>query len=428
MILYEKRIIGGIVKGVVKATDIDLSPKDFQDEELGMCLAHARNIESEGLPLDASLLSLRLGVDGFLQPDDFSLMAATVGSSSVVWESVDKVKALALKTMILSETAKIALLENLDSPELLERVKGIVARADARYRTSGNNFVFASEIVPKLKAVYDDLYAGVSYSVPTFFPAIDDLIVDGFSRGDEHIIVGFTGSGKSALALAFAKEQAKRGLCVGIVSREMSDVENLMRVQASEAQIPRWQMRKGMREFTHRDLTDKIESLAKLPIAIDTRTTNVEALRPQVKRMVEEHDMRILYVDYLQLLTSSNKKTSRAEEVQTISRTLKEIAMENQIPVVSLSQFNRSAANASVFEILGHLKESSGIEQDASTILYIQIEKTEEKKLTKDVKVTVLKNRNGATFHSVELQYTGEIFTFYETTQSDLSGVYRGGA
>jgi len=431
MNIHEKRIIGGIVKGVVRPSEIDLASSDFENADLGLCVTHAQKLEAEGRKIDAELLQSRLSdTDTFYTAEDFKLMAASVGSASVVWESVDRVKASALKALILRETATIALMDDRPSSELLERVKAIVTQAEDRYRSSENGFVFVSEIVPKLKGVYDDLLSGVSYSVSTHFPSIDDLIGDGFSRGDEHILVGFTGSGKSALALAFALKQARAGTCVGVVSREMSDLENLMRLQANESKIPRWQMRKGMRDFTHRDLTAHLEKFSDLPIAFNTMTSDVESLRPQVKRMVEGYGMQILYVDYLQLLSSKKGQATRANEVQAISRTLKEIAMENKIPVVSLCQFNRGAAQASIYDILGHLKESSGIEQDASIILYIQIEKTEEKKRVKEAKLTVLKNRNGATFASVELAYTGETFSFDEpeTYTSDLSSVYRGGA
>lgn len=431
MNLHEKRIIGGIVKGVVRPSEIDLASSDFETADLGLCITHAQALESEGRKIDAELLQSRLSdTDSFYTAEDFKLMAAAVGSASVVWESVDRVKSSALKALILRETATIALMDDKPSSELLERVKAIVTKAEDRYRSSENGFVFVSEILPELKGVYDDLLSGVSYSVPSYFSSIDDLIGDGFSRGDEHIIVGFTGSGKSALALAFVLRQAREGVCVGVVSREMSKLENMMRVQANDAQIPRWQMRKGMRDFTHRNLTAHLDKLSDLPIAINTQTSDVESLRPQVKRMVEGYGMQILYVDYLQLLTSKKGQATRAGEVQAISRTLKEIAMENKIPVISLCQFNRGAAQASIYDILGHLKESSGIEQDASTILYIQIEKTEEKKRVKDAKLTVLKNRNGATFASVDLLYTGETFSFNEpeTYTSDISGVYRGGA
>lgn len=432
MSVYEKRIIGGLVNGFLQPSEVDLTINDFASD-LGVCIIHAQQLESEGRRIDADLLHTRLleSDAGFYTAADFHLMAASVGSASVVWEAIDKVKAASLKSLILAETANIALLTDASSSALLDRIKAIVQKADGHFRTSDNNFVFLSALESKVRAVYDDLHAGISYSVPTFFPEIDNLILDGFSRADEHIIVGFTGSGKSALALAFAREQAKRGICVGIVSREMSDIENVIRLQAADAQIPRWKIRKTTESYPmpHQRLVDHLHEFSALPIAFDTRTTNVESLRGQVRQMVEAHDMQILYVDYLQLLSSAGSHSTRAGEVQTISRTLKEIAMENKIPVVSLCQFNRGAAQATVFDILGHLKESSGIEQDASTILYIQIEKTEEKKEIKEAKLTVLKNRNGATFQSVPLNYRGEIFTFYEQTEPlDYSGVHRGGA
>lgn len=422
---YEPKIIGGILKGYIRPSEVSLDPSDFENDELAACLVHAQAIESDGKTVDSHLLHSRLTNDSFYTPSDLDLMATSVLSASVVYEAIDKVKSVALKSYLLSESASIALCEDKSAPELLDKLKSIVAKAEDHYRTSDNNFVFMSDIVPQLKAVYDDLHAGISYAVPTFFPLVDAEILDGFSRGDEHIIVGFTGSGKSALALAFAQRQARQGMVVGVVSREMSAVENAMRLQSSDAQIPRWHMKKDMFDSTHKQLIDHLETMSGLPIAFDTRTSNVEDLRPQVKRMVEAYDMKILYVDYLQLLSGGDAST-RANEVQSISRCLKEIAMDNKIPVVSLCQFNRGAANASIFDILTHLKESSGIEQDASTIMYIQLEKTEERKQVKDAKITILKNRNGATFHSIELQYRGETFTFNEDA-FDLPQIHSNG-
>lgn len=425
---YETRIIGGIVAGTVRASDIDLAPSDFSSEDAGAAIIAAQGLEASGIKIDASILHARLdpNSDSFYTASDFELMAKQASSAAVVWDAVDKVKGEALKTMLLSETANLALRKEQSGTALLDSLKDLVLRADANYRTSENNFVFLSELVPKVKAVYNDLHAGVSYAVSTGFELIDAEILDGFSRGDEHILVGFTGSGKSALALNMARRQAINGVTVGIVSREMSDIENIMRLQSSDAEIPRWTMRKGMFDSTLENLHKNIDKLSELPICFDTRTTDVNELRPQVRRMVESYNLQILYVDYLQLMSAKSSNTTRANEVQAISRTLKEIAMENKIPVVSLCQFNRGAMQASIFEILAHLKESSGIEQDASTILYVQLEKTEERKQVKDAKVTVLKNRNGATFHSVELQYQGDIFTFSEPPRSyPVPDIYR---
>jgi replicative DNA helicase len=133
--------------------------------------------------------------------------------------------------------------------------------------------------------------------------------------------------------------------------------------------------------------------------------------------MVEQFDMKILYVDYLQLIESNNRRGSRAEDVAAVSRGLKLIAMENNIPVVALSQFNRGAIQADVTDLLSHLKESSGLEQDASTVSYIQINNADPLAKIKSAKFQVLKNRNGVTFKPVMLDYTGETFTFNEGIQ-----------
>jgi replicative DNA helicase len=415
MQIYEQKIIGGIVSGAVKPSTLNLDASDFETSELGACLTIAREIEAQNKPIDAGILYSRLAETeiGFYSERDFELMAQTAQSASVVFEAADKVKSAALKTFLLEQTAHLALLEKQSGAEILNKLRELLGQADRFYGSTENNFVFLKDLAPKVKAVYRDLHAGISYAVPSYIEELDNEILDGFSKGDEHIIVGFTGAGKSALALKCARNQARKGHTVGVVSREMSDIENIIRLQSADAKIPRWHIKKQMFDQTLDKLNNHLDDFSNLPIAFDTKTKDVESLRGQVQRMVEDHGMEILYVDYLQLMSSSQSQTNRANEVQTISRTLKEIAMDNKIPVVSLCQFNRGATNASVFDLMSFLKESSGIEQDASTILYVQVEKTEEKKDLKEAKLTVLKNRNGATFQGINLTYRGEIFEFY---------------
>lgn len=425
---YEQKIIGGIVSGLIVPSGIDLASTDFEDADLGNCFKIARELENENRSIDANVLSSRLTTEGFYGADDFRLMAQSCGSVSMALEAVDKVKGKALKTFLLQQTASLAISDKKTGTQILDNLRDLVLHAEQNYQTSDNNFIFLKDLIGNVKGVYADLHAGVSYAVSTGFTEIDEHILDGFSKGDLHIIVGFTGQGKSALALNCARFQAKVGICVGILSREMSSIENVMRLQSADTGIARWKMRKNLYLTDFCTLKDNLDALANLPIAFDTRTKDIESLRPQVRKMVDQYDMQILYVDYLQLLSSS-KNATRAEEVSAVSRGLKEIAMENKIPVVALCQYNRGATNASVFDLINYLKESSGIEQDSSTIIYIQIEKTEEKKQIKDAKLTVLKNRNGATFASVDLRYHGEIFTFYEARDiSNLSSSATGGA
>lgn len=424
MQVYEQKIIGGIVAGLIPPSAIDLTSADFESEDLGACLRIAKQLEAAGTGIDAEIIKLHLyeTSHGFFGEDDFLVMAQAAKSASVVYEAVEKIKGASLRTRLLTETANIALHDKKSGAELLTELRDLVDKSERSYSTTENSFVYLKDIAPKTRAVISDLHENKSYAVSTGFGTLDDQLLDGFSRGDAHIIVGFTGAGKSAFALNCAINQAKAGNVVGVVSREMSDVESHMRLVAGQANIPRYDIRMGMSTGTQTRLHEAIEQLNALPIAFDTHTSNVEGLRGQVRRMVEKDGMCILYVDYLQLMTSTGNASTRANEVQAISRTLKLIAMENRIPVVPLCQFNRGAMSASIYDILGHLKESSGIEQDASTISYIQIEQADGQ--VKDAKITILKNRNGATFKEVGFRYDGPTFTFREKIDERHSDRY----
>lgn len=412
--LYEKKIIGGILSGAINPSSIDLDPSDMSD--FGNALRVCKDLDVVSPDLLAMKLAEHYPDESFYTADDFRLFAQSAPSAAVVFEAVDKVKGAALKGYLKKSLAEILTDENRSGAAILDGLKATIAKADKDYRTLENNFLLMKDIVPKLEAVLTDFHAGVSYAVPSGFPILDHMLLDGFSKGDLHIIVGMTGHGKSALALNCAKYQALSGFFVGIISREMSDVENAMRIQSSWQQIPRWQMKKGIYDTTFQELKAGMDQLASLPIAFDVRTNDIESLAVQAKRMVEQYEMKILYVDYLQLVGASSRRGSRAEEVAAVSRGLKLVAMENNIPVVALSQFNRGAMTADVMDLLGHLKESSGIEQDASTISYIQIDNSNPDAKFKPAKVQVLKNRNGTTFKPIMLDYQGETFTFTEAS------------
>lgn len=411
--LWEKKVIGGILSGAVHPSAVDLDPSDMS--ELGPALQICKELGDKTSP---ELLSMKLAErfdDLFYTADDFRCYAKTAVSASVVFEAIDRVKGAALKAFLKSTLADLLADDSKSGAAMLDALKTTISRADKDYKTLENNFLLMKDIVPKLEAVLRDFHEGVSYAITTGFPRIDNILLDGFSKGDLHIIVGLTGHGKSALALNFARYQAQSGIFVGILSREMSEVENAMRIQSSWQQIPRWQMKKGIYDTTFEELKQGMKALADLPIAFDVRTNDINSLGVQVKWLCDQHEMKILYVDYLQLVGAGDRRGSRAEEVAAVSRGLKLIAMENNIPVVALSQFNRGAMTADVTDLLGHLKESSGIEQDASTISYIQIDNSIPDAKVKPAKIQVLKNRNGTTFTPILLDYLGETFTFSET-------------
>ncbi len=422
-IKHEENIIGGLIRGVISTGDVNLSPSDF--EELGEIYTVCRNLENEFIAIEPETIYQRIAsVDSlaWYSAKDFERMADQPLSGASCIQSARAMRQTSLKAELSNKTAELFLdTDKLSGAELLLRLKQIVEGGETEYKEVRQGFKPIGEIMPKVLKIYEDLNSGISYSVPTGFKEIDDAILDGFSRGDEHLIVGFTGAGKSSLAMSFALNQARAGETVGIISREMSDVENIIRMQVSETKTPRWYIRKGLHDVDYNNLVKNADEFSKLPILINTETVAVEDLRSEIKMLVETRGLSIVYVDYLQLMASNENHSSRANEVQKISRTLKLIAMENNIPVVSLCQFNRNALNVSVFEMMYQLKESSGLEQDASTILFVQVEQTEERKQVKDATVTVLKNRNGIPFVPIKLEFTGELFTFAEKKYEQIN-------
>lgn len=423
---YEKNIIGGILARRVLASDINLLPSDFSDTELGACLEILKKYEENNQHVDAELLAELLVTEktdiAFLSEQDFILMQASASSATIVLDAVKKIKAESLKNYLLTETANVATASDKSAETLLNRLKRIVETAESEFSSAENNFVMIEDLADGMEAMYEDFHQGISYAVPTFFSQFDELLLDGFSKGDLHLILGQTGAGKSSLALNCIRNQAVNGCFVGLVSLEMSDKENVMRFQASDASIPRWKMRKGLSDYDLKRLVEHLKTFKGVPIAIDTRTQDIETLRLNVKPLVEEKDLKILYVDYLQLMNSKKVNDTRANEVQTISRELKKLAMELDIPIVALAQFNNGVMNASIFDVMNYVRESGSIKQDASTISYIQVEQSDNTNfnLPKDAKLTVLKNRNGQTFKPIEMEFKGEVFTFSEVSNEQV--------
>lgn len=414
MDIYERKIIGGIANGLIKPSMLPVSATHFEDEELSQVIDVATALELEGVEIDPEILASRMiEQDGFYSARDFALMGASVNSLSVIFDAVDKLKGRTLKTFLTDKVSNLVISDRTGA-EMLDVLRRVVLDAEKSFSSSENSFVFLREITEKLKAVYTDMRDGVAYAVPTGFDGIDAKLLDGYSKGDLHLIVGMTGAGKSALALNHAMNQAKTGIVVGAVSREMSDIENTIRLQCSATKTERYKIRRYMDKDVYDTLIDHLDALGEFPIAFDTQTEDIETLRPRVARMIEQHNMGILYVDYLQLMSSKAVQDTRANEVQTISRELKKLAMEFHIPVVALCQFNNGVINASLFDVMNYIRESGSIKQDASTIQYIQIEHTDQPVNIREAKDTVLKNRNGETFVPVNLMYHGPIFQFYE--------------
>ncbi|MEW5844422.1 MAG: replicative DNA helicase [Bacteroidota bacterium] len=212
------------------------------------------------------------------------------------------------------------------------------------------------------------------FSVPSGFLELDDLL-GGFQKSDLIIVAARPSMGKTAFAMSAARNAAiDHGVPIGIFSLEMSTIQLATRLISAEARINAHNVRTG--KFRAEDgakISRTVHKLSKAPIYIDdTPAISILELRAKARRLKNEKNIGMIVIDYLQLLSSSFHMESREREISTISRSLKALAKELNIPVIALSQLNRQVeARTDKKPMLSDLRESGSIEQDADVVLFL---------------------------------------------------------
>lgn len=299
--------------------------------------------------------------------------------------------------------------------ELLNQFDSALAEMRNRHGEASGGFRQFQEVAQDALEYYERLARGEHNAIPTGYSLLDKTARGGIHQGELWVVAALTGKGKSAWAIGAARQIAQQGNTVGIVSREMSDLENFIRAHSAVSGVPAWHISTGLRPWDYERLRDSASLVADLPIWIDSRTSNLYEIRSKVKDL-KRKGLTCLFVDYLQLLTVSKDApySTRAQEVAACSRILKEIAMDNQIGVFALAQFNRMAAHNEKPEI-HHLAESGNIEKDADLVLILDMEeqKAGEKLGERNCTMRIAKHRNGPLL-SLKYRYSGDTLTFSE--------------
>jgi len=254
-----------------------------------------------------------------------------------------------------------------------------------------------------------------------------DRITAGWQKSDLIIIASRPGMGKTAFALTMARNAAvdfKKP--VAVFSLEMSAVSLVTRLISSETEIPQEKLRKGtMEEYEWNQLNSKIGNLLEAPIYLDdTAGLSIFDLRAKSRRLKARHDIQLIVVDYLQLMQGSHEsKGNREQEISSISRGLKILAKELDVPVIALSQLSRAPEkrSAAAKPILSDLRESGSIEQDADMVMFIyrpeyyKIDVDEHGDSTAGIaEVSIAKNRNGP-LKDIPLRFISKYAKFADT-------------
>ncbi len=270
--------------------------------------------------------------------------------------------------------------------------------------------------------------------VPSGFTALD-RVTAGWQKSDLIILAARPGMGKTSFVLSMARNMTvdfKKP--VAMFSLEMSGVQLVTRLIASETQLRSDSLRRGdLKDYEWEQLNARINTLTESPLYIDdTPALSIFELRAKCRRLKARHDVQLIIVDYLQLMSAGNdNRGNREQEISNISRSMKSLAKELSVPVIAISQLSRAVETrgGSKRPILSDLRESGAIEQDADMVLFIyrpeyyKIMEDEEGNSTEGLaELIIAKHRNGS-LETIPLRFIDNFAKFTDYESSDFGGM-----
>ena len=268
-------------------------------------------------------------------------------------------------------------------------------------------------------------HKGELRGVPTGFKGIDNKL-SGLQNSDLVILAARPSVGKTSFALDIARNAASAGFATAIFSLEMSVDQLTQRMLSSESRVDLWKIRtsKGLTGDDLEQLREAMARLSGVPLYIDDSAgTTVLAIRSSARKLKMQHDLKLIVIDYLQLITPTRNFDNVVTQVSEISRALKGLARELNIPVLALSQLSRAVEARGGKPKLSDLRDSGAIEQDADVVMFIHREKEEEQAgRSNHTEILIEKHRNGPT-GTVSLYFDADKASFLEIEQNDFTDI-----
>lgn len=421
----EQAVIGSALKDASSFGDAAerLMPEDFYFSDNKYVFEAVMQLFNENKAIDFVTVAERLKVNNKLEAvggvDYLKKLITGVPTTRHVKYYADIIKEKAVLRDLIkgaNSISRMAYDENDSLARLLERSEQMIF--DISSSREQNDLVHISDI---LQTSYDTLAknaenAGGITGIPTGFDELNKR-TGGFHGGELIIIAGRPGMGKSTFAVNIAEYVSiNLGKTVAIFNLEMPKEQIVNRILCSQALVNNSRIRNGTMEMEDWEkICDVADVIAKSPMYIDdTASITVSQIRAKCRRLKQTKDLAMVVIDYLQLMQGSGRSESRQQEISEISRSLKVLAKELDIPVIALSQLKReSESQKGKRPILSDLRESGAIEQDADMVMflfrnYYYSKDPEEKELAECI---IAKNRNGET-DTFQLGFKGEYTKF----------------
>lgn len=430
----ERAILGGLLldnDALSKVMGV-LSPDDFYREAHRHLFRAMMDLFNRSEPVDWITLTAELKKAGLLEtvggPAFLAELADAVPSAANILHYTDKVKERSVLRQLIAAATEISTRcyeDHSSVDEFLDEAEQIIFKVgESRIQTG---FVHVQDIMKDSFSTIESLYERKENvtGVPSGFQDLDKDTA-GFQRSDLIIIAGRPSMGKTSFALNVAMNAAiDAGVPVAIFSLEMSKEQLGLRILCSKAKVNLKSLRTGY--LSDRDwasLTLAVGNISEAPLYIDdTPAINTLELRAKARRLKKERGLGMIIVDYLQLMRGATKSDSREKEISEISRTLKALAKELDVPVIALSQLNRKVEDRpNKRPQLADLRESGAIEQDADVIIFIYRDevynKSEDNPKKGEAEVIIGKQRNGP-IGVAHVHFKAEYSSFYPLTQRD---------
>lgn len=393
------------------------------------------SLHAKGEPIDVVTVSGKLkerkqlaDVGGAAYLSELTASAASPGSARHYAQNVQNKFVLRSLLDAAAKIGELGFQEDRDIEQVLDEAQSAIFHV-----SNSPTLQSFTAIKDELAEAWERLeqlqkHKGAMRGIPTGFKQLDDML-SGLQKSDLVILAARPSMGKTTLALDIARQTAtKHKTSVGIFSLEMSSQQLVDRMLAAQAGVNSWRLRTGKisRDDEYDRLQEGIAALSEAPIYIDDKPgMTVLSMRSVARRLKMERDLGLVVIDYLQLITPTSAKSNESlvQQVTEISRSLKAMARELDVPVLALSQLSRAVEQRRGRPRLSDLRDSGSIEQDADVVMFIH----REDKMNSDVgaektniaEILIEKHRNGPV-GTVTMRFDEEKTTFLAVEKSDF--------
>lgn len=439
---FEQTVLGALMveKDAYFQVSEILRPESFYDHRHQIIFETIRRLNIEEKPVDILTVTEALRATNQLEevggPFYITQLSTLVASSANIEYHALIIAQKALARALISYTSIIqtkAFDATQDVDELMQEAEGKL------FEISQTNLrKDYTQIDPIIEEAYKMLQRAAAQAdgmsgIPSGYHALDKITA-GWQNSDLVILAARPAMGKTAFALSMAKNIAvDQHIPVAFFSLEMANVQLVNRLIQNVCEIKGESLKTGdLKPYEWSQLDYKIKQLIGAPLYIDdTPSLSVFELRTKARRLVREHGVKVIMIDYLQLMNASGMSFgSRQEEVSNISRSLKGLAKELNIPILALSQLNRGVENREGSDKrpqLSDLRESGAIEQDADMVIFIHrpeyykiYQDHEGKDLRGKAEIIIAKHRNGSV-GNILLTFRGEYARFQNPDDEDYT-------